>query len=128
MEKTIRFRQYDLKCDMREYDALKIALNEMNSIYTPVDKNGWENYLILDKFPVRISLKKDFQSPKAPHLEERVLMAVSRTTFFEPKFVKRIVKRLKGNSPGSGKHTNSSMVDLFLDSSYEEFQKRKNQK
>jgi hypothetical protein len=116
MEKYVRTTQYDLFCRRGEYGALRKALRNMNSFYTSADENGWEHYLVLDKSPVKISLRKLEIISKEPNLfEERVGMAVNRTTFFEPKFVRKIVKRLNGKSPGEGKKINSSMIDLFLE-------------
>jgi len=126
MKKAIRKNQYDLRCNGKEYIALKTALNEMVSIYTPADKRGWENYLIFNPSPVTISLQEssDNVNSSNQNIEKKVLMNVTRTTFFKPAFVKQIVKRLNGKTSGESVHTNSSTIDLFLGCDYKEFQNR----
>lgn len=110
-------RQYDLSCYLREYEALTRVLGEMAFSHQETDERGWQNF-VMPKGTVKISIKDDRPSrSEGKELRGRVLMAVRRTTFREPKYVKEIVQRLGGKSSGGGSYTNEGLVDLYLSES-----------
>jgi len=118
MEKITYNKQYVLKCKEGQYEQLKIALDQMNSICSQKNERGWEQYLILDEKPITIKLLPDFSNissrDKEKGIESVVQMAIGASSKFEPKFIKEIAKKLEGNSTGWGHYQNSSLIDLFI--------------
>lgn len=89
----VRTNQYDLKCEGAEYDQFLIMLRRIS--FSHSEKEGEKTYS-MPGGKVQISVREQVDKPGEDNTSY-VTMEVRRTSFFEPGYVKTIVKRLGVN-------------------------------
>ncbi|MCX6746895.1 MAG: hypothetical protein NTU63_02045 [Candidatus Pacearchaeota archaeon] len=115
----IRTTSYDLTCYAGEYEDLIKALSEIAISHGTEDK--WQ-YFLMPKGKIKISLLDNrYGRNTRGELEGRVRMAIQRTTFKEPRYVRRILKRLEGESNADGSFTENGIIQLHLKENHEEY-------
>lgn len=119
----IRTTQYDLTCYGGEYEDLIKALNLMT--FSKWTNEKWQCFL-MPNGKVKISLT-DFRYGKNAkgELEGRVRMIVQRTTFREPIYVQKIIKRLKGEWDKNENSTEKEIIQFYLKENQEEYKETK---